>query len=65
MAIEARRKDFRKNMVKVTSKNPELVEGLRERAEIAKLYEATRRKVFGLKELPDEKQATSDAPASR
>ncbi len=41
--IEARRKDFQQNMREVVSRNPELVEMLRQRDELGKRYEAMRR----------------------
>ncbi len=47
--IEARRKAYQQNIRDVVSRNPELVKLLRERYELGKRYEATRRKVFGLK----------------
>jgi hypothetical protein len=53
-AIEARRPEFRKNMLDVTSKNPELIKLLQERAELAKQYDAARRKLFGSKPPPEE-----------
>ncbi len=40
LAILARRDEFRKTMVEVTSRNPELVRLLQERAELVKRYEA-------------------------
>jgi hypothetical protein len=54
IAIEARRPEFRKNMVEVTSKNPELIKLLQERAELARQYDAARRKLFGSKAPPEE-----------
>jgi hypothetical protein len=51
--IEARKPDFRKTMVTVTSAHPELTELLRQRAEAAQRYEATRRKLFGNKAPAD------------
>jgi hypothetical protein len=62
VAIEARRPDFKKNMMEVTSKGPELIRLLRERAELAKRYEATRRKMFGLKPPAEEKEPATAAP---
>jgi hypothetical protein len=55
--IEARRKEFKQNMRDVVAKHPELVDMLRERYELGKRHEAMRRKVFGLKPLPEESQA--------
>jgi hypothetical protein len=49
LAITARRKDFRKTMVAVTTANPELVDLLREREKLAQQYDKVRRKLFGLK----------------
>jgi hypothetical protein len=40
--IEARRKDFQQNMREVVSRNPELIEMLRQRDELGKRYEAMR-----------------------
>jgi hypothetical protein len=51
--IEARKPDFRKTMVQVTTEHPELAQLLRERAEAAQRYEATRRKLFGKKSPAD------------
>ena len=65
MAIEARRKDYQKNMLEVTSRHPELVELARERYEMGKRYEDTRRKVFGKKPLTGEDEAAPAAPAAR
>lgn len=52
--IEARKQDFRKTMVQVTSSHLELAELLRQRAEAAQRYEATRRKLFGNKSPADQ-----------
>jgi hypothetical protein len=41
--IEARRKEFQQNMRDVVSRNPELIEMLRQRDELGKRYEAMRR----------------------
>jgi len=49
VAIEAQRKRFRHTMLQVTSDNPELVELLRQRAELSERYEKVRRDAFGLK----------------
>ncbi len=43
LAIEAQRPDFRKNMIEVTRKNPELLNLLRERDKLLKRYEAAKR----------------------
>lgn len=68
VAIEARRPEFRKNMVEVTTQNPELVRLLEQRAELAKRYDAARRKLFRLKPppeaLPEEEGATESSPAA-
>jgi hypothetical protein len=61
MAIEARRPDFRKNMVELTRKDRELFRLLRERDKVARKYEATRRKVFGMKPPPDEQEEPAAA----
>ncbi|MET0282164.1 MAG: hypothetical protein ABW278_13730 [Steroidobacteraceae bacterium] len=63
--IEARRPEFRKTMLQVTSSNPELLGLLKERSRMAKRYEATRRKVFGRKPLPDDDPPASPMPPSR
>ncbi len=62
MMIEARRKEYQQNMREVTRRNPELVRLLRERYELGKRYEATRRKVWGLKSMPEEQEAVPAAP---
>jgi hypothetical protein len=59
--IEARRKEYQQNIRNVVTRNPELVEMLRQRYELGQRYEATRRKVFGLK---DPKDAEVAAPAA-
>ena len=58
MAILARLDEFRANMRSVVSRDPQLLELLRERAELAKRYEAMRRRIF--KRHPSERDA---APA--
>lgn len=47
MAIMELQAQFRKNLLEVSSRNPELVELLRERYELGSHYDATRRAVFG------------------
>lgn len=46
MAILARLDEFRANMKNVVSSDPQLLSLLRDRAELAKRYEATRRRIF-------------------
>jgi hypothetical protein len=60
VAIEARREEYKDNLRKVASEHPELVKLLQERYEMGQRYEATRRKVWGLKPPPEEEEA---APA--
>lgn|GEM_PF-998052 len=62
-AIEARREDFRKNMRDVVSRNPELIELLRERAELGQRFEAMRRRLFG-REPPREDEDAAPAASS-
>lgn len=64
MATEARKNDFRRNMVKVTGMHPELLDILRERAEVAELYEAARRQIFGLK-APKPETGQAREPAGK
>lgn len=60
-AIEARREEFRKNMRDVVSRDPELIDLLRERAELGQRFEAMRRRLFGPKPPPEDEDA---APAA-
>lgn len=62
VTIEARREEYKDNLRKVASENPELVRLLRERYELAQRYEATRRKVWGLKPPPEEKETATTQP---
>ena len=62
VVIEARRKDYQKNMLEVTSRNPELIQLARERYELGLRYEATRRKVFGKKPPPEEVEPSPAPP---
>ena len=64
IVIEAHRKEYQNNIREVVKRNPELIEMLRERYELGLRYEATRRKVFGMKPLPEEKEAGLAAPVS-
>jgi hypothetical protein len=48
-------------MVEVTRKDRELFRLLRERDKVARKYEATRRKVFGMKPPPDEQEEPAAA----
>lgn len=59
MAIEAQRPDFRRNMIAVTTQNPELLNLLKERDRLAKRYETARRKA-ARKKITE----TDAAPAS-
>jgi hypothetical protein len=61
--IEARRKDFQQNMRDVVSRNPELIEMLRQRDELGKRYEAMRRGASGPQPLPTGDKATPAVPA--
>lgn len=47
VAIARQRAEFRENMIAVTSEHPELLELLRQRAELAARYESLRDKSFG------------------
>lgn len=60
IAILARRKEFRDNMLAVASRHPEVLDLLRERAELLEQYEATRRQIFGFRPLPHEDTAQAD-----
>lgn len=60
--IEARRKDFQQNMRDVVSRNPELIEMLRQRDELGKRYEATRRGASGSQPLSTADKATPAVP---
>ncbi|MEO8306694.1 MAG: hypothetical protein ABI616_01470 [Pseudomonadota bacterium] len=62
--IEARRKDYQQNIRDVVKKNPELVEMLRQRYELGKRYDATRRKIFGSKAQEEEPEDDKPDPAS-
>jgi hypothetical protein len=53
VAIEAGRKAFREDMRDVTAAHPELLELLRQRAEVAGEYEALRRRSFGQKAVDE------------
>ena len=64
IVIEAHRKEYQNNIREVVKRNPELIEMLRERYELGQRYEATRRKVFGMKPLPEEKEAGLSAPVA-
>jgi hypothetical protein len=44
MAIEAQRPDFRKNMIEITTKHPEVLDALKQRDRLAKRYDTARRK---------------------
>lgn len=48
VAIERRRREFRQVMIEVTGRHPELLEILKERAELAERYEQARRSRFGI-----------------
>jgi hypothetical protein len=62
--IEARRKDYQNNIREVVKRNPELVDMLRERYELGLRYEATRRKVFGLKPATEPEATNPPAPVA-
>ncbi|MET0279671.1 MAG: hypothetical protein ABW278_00915 [Steroidobacteraceae bacterium] len=63
LAIEAKRPDFRKNMLSVTRAHPELARLLKTRSELAKRYESTRRKSFGRRGTAhDEPGVAASAP---
>jgi hypothetical protein len=56
VAIEAQRPDFRRNMIAVTTSNPELLDLLKERDKLAKRYEAAKRKA-AKKKIAEEPEA--------
>jgi hypothetical protein len=58
MAILARLDEFRANMRSVVNRDPQLLELLRERAELAKRYEAVRRRIF--KRHPSQRDAAPE-----
>jgi hypothetical protein len=64
VTIDVKRPGFRRNMIEVTRQHPELVKLLRERAEAVRKYDATRRRLFGLKPPPDLEVDTAEAPAT-
>jgi hypothetical protein len=52
--IEAKRPEFRRNIAELTRSNPELMQLLKDRDQLQKRYDATRRKLFGNKAPPED-----------
>jgi len=58
MDIQALRKAYRENMIAVVSRDPQLIDMVRRRAEMEKKYDELRRQAFGLKpKAPEDKPA--------
>jgi hypothetical protein len=53
IAIEARRREYQRNMLEVARRDPQLAGILSERGKLLQRYDATRRQLFGLKPAAD------------